>query len=452
MRPKVFRTRLALAGILIFLLGPADTAGAETPRRTVMGNGIILLVQEAPSIPMVTVQVIVRAGSRRDFPGKAGLANLTAALLDEGTRTRTSGQIADALDFMGARFSVRAGSDYAEISLQVLEKDLEAGLEILSEMMILPAFPETELDRIRKEVKGGLIAEEDQPGTVAEKEFNRIIFGSHPYHLPVEGTVETIDAISQADIKTFHDRFYRPNNTILAMVGDISNKKAEKIVRRFFRKWTPGKVPEDPVPPIEDLKHPVTRLIDKDLTQANIVLGHPGINRSNPDYYAVSVMNYILGGGGFSSRLMKNIRDERGLVYGIFSYFDALEDRGSFSVAFQTQNSQAQTAIDEIMRELRAIRSQPVTPVELEEAKAFLMGSFPLRFDTTSKIANFLAQVEFHGLGLDYLERYPGLIQEVGINDIQRVAQKYIDPGRMGLVVVARQEEAKIGGAKGSPE
>lgn len=436
----VFLPLFVFSLFFMFLLA----AEAQTPSRFVTDNGLTILVRESPAFPIVTIKVIIRAGSIRDPEGKAGLANMTADLLDEGTSTRSSTQIAEETDFMGARLSTASRADYSTASLQVLKKDLESGLSLLSDILLNPNFPKREVDRLRDEIKGQLIAEEDQPGTVAEKAFNRIIFGSHPYHLPVEGTTHTIENISRADITSFHNRYYRPNNTFIAVVGDITVQEVEEQINRFFGNWGPGDITENSIPESQPLEKSTVELIDRDLTQANVVLGHRGIKRSNPDYYAVLVMNYILGGGGFSSRLMKNIRDERGLVYGIYSHFDALEQPGSFSVAFQTQNAQAQEAIDEVLKELQAIRSQPVSDRELEEAKAFLIGNFPLKFDTNSKIAHFLTLIEFYGLGLDYLKQYPDLIRSVTKMDIQRVAKKYINPTRLAFVIVARQEETKI--------
>ncbi|HSG06023.1 MAG TPA: pitrilysin family protein, partial [Nitrospiria bacterium] len=400
------KTKTVLFSLLwVIFTPPLPSVASETPARIVTESGLTLLVQESHSLPMVTIQVIIGGGSVRDPEGKAGLAHITADLLDEGTSTRDAVEISEAFDFMGARFSTGARADYATASLQVLKKDFESGFGLMSDILMNPRFPEKEVDRVRNEIKGQLLAEEDQPGTVADRAFNRIIFGSHPYRLPVEGTAETVGEISRSDITAFHDRYYRPNNTIIAMVGDLTVAEAEEHVNRLFSNWGPGKIPGNSPPPPPALEKSVVERIDRDLTQAHVVLGHLGIKRSNPDYYAVSVMNYILGGGGFSSRLMKNIRDERGLVYGIYSYFDALKHPGSFSVAFQTRNDQAQDAIDEILKELRSIRTRPVSDRELEEAKAFLIGSFPLKFDTTSKIAHFLTLVEFHGLGLDYLDQ-----------------------------------------------
>lgn len=443
-----FWIRLLCFGLTAFLghVVPAEAAPAAklSAKRIVTDNGMTVILQEAHSLPIVNIQVIIKAGAILDPEEKAGLASMTAALLDEGTATRSSTQIADAVDFIGAEVSSGGGDDYATASLRLLKKDLGTGLELLSDILIHPSFPEPELQRIRQEILGQLIAEKDDPGGVADKAFNQIVFGAHPYHRPSEGTEQTLPAITRADIARFYDEYYRPNNTIMTIVGDLTESEAADLIKTHFSSWLQKPVPTVTLSPAAALDKPIVKRIDKDLTQANIILGHLGIDRKNPDYYAVTVMNYILGGGGFSSRLMSTLRDNQGLAYSINSHFAVSAFPGSFSVSLQTRNAAAQQAIDGVLAEIRKIRTSPVTDRELEETKAFLIGSFPLRIDTGSKIANLLAQIEYYDLGLDYAERYPKLIGAVTKTDVQRVAQKYLDPDHLALVVVAKQDEAKI--------
>jgi len=451
-RPRIVSNcfvRLFFLGTIVFLCRDVPTEAAEaanplSPKRLVTDNGMTVIVQEAHSLPVVNVQVIVKAGAVLDPDDKAGLANLTADLLEEGTATRSATQIADAVDFIGAGLSADGGEDYATASLRVLKKDVKTGMDLLSDILVHPSFPEPELQRKRQEIMGEIIAEKDQPGEVADKAFNQIVFGANPYHRPTEGTEETLPAITRADVAQFYDQYYHPNNTIMTIVGDITESEALDLLKTYFGSWARNPIPTVTIPPAVGLEKPVVKLINKDLTQANIILGHLGIDRKNPDYYAVTVMNYILGGGGFSSRLMTNIRDNQGLAYSIDSHFEASAFPGSFTVSLQTRNAAAQLAIDGVLAELRKIRTAPVTDRELEDTKAFLIGSFPLRIDTSAKIAGLLAQIEFYNLGLDYVERYPKLIGSVTKTDVQRVAQKYLDPDHLTLVVVAKQDEAKI--------
>ena len=450
------KTRMLPRAILVFfitvLLTAAplfmviESAGATplSAKRIVTANGLTLLLKETHSIPIVNVHVIIKAGAVLDPENKAGLAHLTADLLDEGTASRTSVQIADEIDFWGARLSTGVNNDYATASLRILKKDFDAGLKLLSEILTQPSFSEAELNRKRLETLGRLTAEKDQPGVVAKRAFEQIVFGHHPYHRPTKGLEQTLPDISRDDIVQFHKEYYRPNNTILSVVGDVTEEEIVALLEQTFGAWTRELIPNRPFPPPAHLNQPVVELIDRDLTQANIVMGHIGIERDNPDYYAVRVMNYILGGGGFSSRLVRHLRDNKGLAYSVHSRFTSRIFPGSFSVSLQTRGPEAQRAIDGVLSEIRKIRTTPVSDRELREAKAFLIGSFPLKIDTGSKMARLLSQIELHGLGLDYAERYPKLIGSVTKSDIQKMALKYLHPDRIALVVVAHLEDTNI--------
>jgi zinc protease len=403
---------------------------------------------EQHSLPIINIEVLVKAGSIYDPEAKAGLANLAASLLDEGTKKRSSAEIAEAIDFVGGSLSTSGGDDYSSASVRILKKDLDLGLDLLSDVLINPVFSQTELDRKRGEITGSIVAEEDEPGIVAEKAFEDLVFSPHPYHRPVKGLESTLPAITRADLIDFHGRYYRPNNTIMAIVGDTTEQEISNLVSKYFGAWESKKVKPPAVQSAHKLDHKTVRLINKDLTQASVMLGHLGINRKNPDYYAVTVMNYILGGGGFSSRMMSHIRDDQGLAYSVSSHFDADLYPGSFQASLQTKNVSAMPAIQGLLNEIKTIREKPVTDQELEEAKSFLIGNFPLRLDTGGKMAHLLTTVEFYGLGMDYFEKYPKLIRAVTKEDVLRVAKKYLDPERYVLVVVANQSEAKISDLK----
>jgi zinc protease len=227
-------------------------------------------------------------------------------------------------------------------------------------------------------------------------------------------------------------------------VGDIGRDELKLLLDRYFRDWKQKEIPADALPGILPRNGPTVIKINKDLTQANIILGHLGITRVDPDYYAVTVMNYILGGGGFASRLMDNIRDNRGLAYDVHSYFTANRYSGSFQAGLQTKNESANTAIAEVIKEMERMRTEQVGDRELDDAKSYLTGSFPLRIDSNSKIAGFNLAVEYYGLGLDYIDRYPAIINAITKEDILRVARKYLDPANYVLVVVGNLEKADL--------
>jgi zinc protease len=345
---------------------------------------------------------------------------------------------------VGGALAAKAHEDFTTVSARVLKKDTELGFDLLADVLLHPSFPPKELARVRSQVLGEITSEKDAPDLIAGKAFNEIVFDGHPYRWPVNGTERSLPTITRADLEKFYAGEYRPNQTILSIVGDITAEQARALVAKHFASWKQAPPPPRAAraPALAD--KPSVRLIEKDLTQATIMLGHVGISRANPDFYAVTVMNYILGAGGFSSRLMDSIRDKQGLAYGVGSAFDARLMPGAFLVSLQTRNETANQAITGVLKELNAIRDAPVTDEELADAKAYIMGSFPLRFDTTAKLAEVLGQVEFYGLGLNYFTDYPSWIEKVTSDDVLRVAKQYLRPDRYALVVVGNQAKAKV--------
>ncbi len=435
----------AFATAVALLLASLPCGAADiTPARVVTPNGMTVLVLEQPFLPIVEIHALIKTGSAQDPPDKAGLANLVASLLDEGTTTRTSKQLAEQIDFVGGSLEARATEDFTTASARVLKKDVDLGFMLLSDILLHPAFHKQEFERIRAQILGEITSDNDDPGHVALKAFNQLVFHGHPYRWPVNGTEETLPKITLADVQAFYAKEYLPNQTILVIVGDVTLDQANGLVTQHFGGWKKGAAPQRNAKKPSVVERKTVQLIEKDLTQSTIVLGHEGISRTNPDYYAVTVMNYILGAGGFSSRLMDSIRDKQGLAYGIMSHFDARLMPGSFMINLQTRTEATNQAISGVLAELKNIREFPVSDQELADAKSFLIGSFPLRFDSTAKLAQVLAQVEFYGLGVDYFTQYPKGIERVTKEDVQRVAKQYVDPQRYALVVVGDVGKAKV--------
>ena len=432
---------LVLCGMCIARSGHAADI---SPTRFTTPNGMTVLVLEQHFLPIVEIHALIKAGSAQDPQEKAGLANLVAGLLDEGTTTRSSKQLAEQIDFVGGSLGVQAGEDFTTASARTLKKDMDIGFTLLADILQRPAFPKQEFERVRTQVLGEITSDNDNPGHVAMKAFNQLIFQNHPYRWPVNGTEETLGKITLADVQAFYAKEYLPSQVILTIVGDITAEQATTLVQTHFGSWKKGVVQPRTVkkPAVIDKK--TVQLIEKDLTQSTIVIGHPGISRTNPDFYAVTVMNHVLGAGGFSSRLMDTIRDKQGLAYGITSHYDARLMPGSFWINLQTRTETTNQAITGVLAEMKAIREAPVSDQELADAKAFLMGSFPLRMDSTAKLAQVLAQVEFFGLGFDYFSQYPKWIERVTKEDVQRVAKQYLDPQHYALVVVGNIAKAKV--------
>jgi len=413
---------------------------ALAPKRSILDNGLVLLTSQQRSLPMVSIELLIEAGSRYD--NEEGVANLVARLLTYGTKRRSALQISDTVDFIGASLSASCGEDAASVSLTILKKDLATGLDLLADILTASTFPQEEIDRQKQAVIAGIKAREESPGSIAQRRFAAALYPQSPYGRPVEGNEASVKAISQASLQEFYQRFYRPNRAIMAVVGDISQDELIRALNQSLRSWTKGEPRGKPLVPSTIGEAQVIR-VNKDLTQANIILGQQGISRENPDYYAIQVMNCILGGGGFSSRAMDAIRNERGLAYSVYSYFSAERSRGSFELVMQTKNETALEAIRLAQTEIRRIREESVTDQELSDAKDYLIGSFPLRLDTNRRVASFLVQVEFYQLGLDYPERYSDLIRKVTREDVERVARQYLHPEKLITVVVGNQK--KIG-------
>jgi zinc protease len=432
---------LVLLSALSVLAAMRPAAAALAPKRVVLENGVILLALEQRALPMVSIELLIDAGSRYDIAGQEGLANLAARLLTYGTQRRSASQISDALDYLGASLSTGCGENLASVSITILKKDLAAGLALLTEVLTQSTFPEEEIERQKQAIIASLRAREEEPGDIAERRFAAALFPQSPYGRPVEGTESSVLGIPQKSLRDFYERNYRPNRTIMAVVGDVGADEIEAALNQTFRLWKKGEPGSKPAVPATGT--PGVIRVNKELTQANIMMGHEGVTRGNPDYYAIQVMNNILGGGGFSSRAMESVRNQRGLAYSVYTHFNADKSHGSFQLVMQTQNESAREAIRIAREEIDRIRREPVSEQELNDAKDYLTGSFPLRLDTNRKIAGFLAQVEFHELGLDYPDRYGDFIRAVKLEDVLRIAKRYLQPEELITVVVGNQN--KIG-------
>jgi len=440
--------------ILLLLFTPAHAI--EINRQT-LPNGLTVIHVERHNLPIVMVTLLIDASPLNEPEEKAGLANIASRMLTGGTTSRSASQISEEIEFIGASLSASAFSDFTTISLSVLKKDVEKAFEIFSDVLLNPSFSEAELKRQKELIKGSLMRNEDDPSFVASRAFIKEVFGDHPYGRLITGSVESIDAITQHDVVSFYKEHYLPERAILTVVGAITQDEMYSLIDKHLREWTPARQPS--APSFENViidnvktgessksesKGPKVVIIHRNITQANIILGHRGISRNNPDFYAVSIMNYILGGGGFASRLMTTVRDEMGLTYAIHSGFGGRKEPGQFEVIVQTKNEFAGAAISEILRQIEAMRKEPVTDEELKDAKLFLTGSFPRRLETKRRIADFLATKEFYNLGDDYIKRYPEYINSVTKEDVLMAAQKYLDHENYVLVIVGNKEKLNL--------
>ncbi len=435
-------TIVLLLALCAACLIPSVTNALEI-KKELLPNGLTVLYVERHELPIVMTTLLIKASPLQEDPAKAGTAYITAKMLTDGTTNRKFADISREIEFIGASLESDVNSDYTAVSLSVLKKDVNEGFDLFSDVVLHPSFPAEELPRKKELIKGSLRQREEDPSFVAGKEFIKDVFGNHPYGRLVEGNIASIDSIGRNDLVAFYDSFYKPENSVLVVVGDLKRDELSGLLEKYFSEWKSkaGRktvaLPEN----VSELKASKLEILDKDVAQANIIFGHTGISRDNPDFYSVQVMNYILGGGGFASRLMKVIRDEMGLTYSIYSFYAANKYPGRFEIEVQTKNESAGRVIDEMLKQIRLMKEAPVSDQELKDAKDYLIGSFPRRLETSRKVADFLAAVQFYNLGDDYINKYKDYIGKVTKEDVLRVARKYLDDKNYVLVIVGNKKK-----------
>ena len=427
----VLGSLVALTTLLAY--GPA--AAAALAHREVLPNGIVLLVAERPAVPIVAVRVLMRAGAVYDPPDRAGLANLTGAVLTRGTAKRTGPELDSAIEFVGGSLQAGAARDGLTVSLAAQKKDLTLGLDLVSEVVLTPAFPEAEVARKVSEIQAAIKRSEEDPNTVAARALSRLVFQGHPYASPVEGTRESVARLTRDDVVKFYGEHARPDTTIVAVVGAVTVDEARREIMARFGSWARPTHPLPSVPPATASASTREETITRELTQTTIMFGRQAIGQTDPDYFPLAVASYVLGGGS-ASRLYTRVREESGLAYSVYSWVSPWRHGASFAVSAQTRTAEVPKVVVMIREELARMGRAPVGDRELALAKQYLIGSFPLRLDTSGKVADFLVAVEDRGVGLDYPDRYKERIGKVTAADVQRVAAKFFPPSSFDLVIV----------------
>jgi zinc protease len=429
---------------MLVVAGWASASHAIEIKRVTLSNGAILLVSEQHQLPMVTVAIALDAGSRRDPQGKAGLASLTARCVTLGAGSLTADQFNQKVDFMGSSLTVAASEDFAEASFTSLKQYESDTMALLAEVIQHPALRDGDIVHKQAEVVAAIKAAEQQPGYVAGIAFRKQMFGDQPYGHSPDGTTDTVSKLTPQDVRDFYRQFYKMGSAVIAVVGDVDMAQIKAELEKDLA-GPAGSVPAQAAPPpptVPDGVH--LSIINRNVAQANLIMGFPGMQRSNPDYYRFQVMNYILGGGGFASRLMQVVRSKAGLAYSIASGNDAGLFAGSIRITLQTKNKSANEAMKLILQQIAEMRNKPVSEAELASARKFLIGSFPLKIDRQSAIADYMLEIQLYGLGLDYIDRYPAYINGVTAQQVQAMARKYLHPDAILVVAVADQEKAAI--------
>lgn len=413
--------------------------------RVELPNGLVLLLSENHSTPSFAIKAEVHAGSRFEPDDKAGLASLVGELLDEGTVTRTSQQIAETVESVGGKIATFGEYQSSGAVAVFLSKDISLGLDIVSDVLTNASFPRDKVQQGIKRRIAQIRSRLDVPRTQASDVFNEIIFNGTPQHRPPIGYADTVRSLTRDDIVDFYRRYYVPNNTVLAIVGDIDKADVKKKVEEVFGTWPKDagfRAPRPASPARQG--EAIEKYVAAQKEQVNIFIGHVGVDRKNPDYYSLLVMDTILGSSpGFTSRIPRILRDEQGLAYTTFSNITASAgvDPGRFIAYIGTSPENLDRAVEGLRREIKRIVEEPVAGDEVESAKAYLTGSFVFHFQKNLQIADFLVEAETYGLGFDYLEEYPKLIRGVTDEDVTRVAREHIDPEHLTTVVVGPVDE-----------
>jgi zinc protease len=400
-----------------------------------LSNGLQIVVVQHHEQPVVTLRLLVRAGAAADPEKKQGTAVLTAALLDQGTTTRSAAQIADTIDTVGGGLGTGAGTDLSYANVLVMKDSLGLGFELLNDVARNPAFKAEELERQRQQAVSGLKVSYDDPDYVAGLVFDRLVYGFHPYGLPNNGTPESLQSITVQDLQAFHRAHYAPNNAILAVVGDVTPEEAFAGAERVLGNW-----PRREIAPVAQASPPEpTRrvmVINKpDAVQTELRVGHLAIPRKHPDYLAFDLAMKILGGEG-ANRLHRVLRSERGLTYGASAEYQALQQAGDFAADTDTRSDATAEALRLIVEEITKLQRERVSSRELADAQAYLAGSFPLTLETPDAIAAQVLNALFYGLPLSDIENYRELVNKITPDDIQRVARLYMKPDRLSVVLV----------------
>ena len=425
-------------------LAPPPALKLPAVQTTVLPNGLTLAVVEMHKVPVVDVQLLIDAGAARDPSVAPGLATFTATMLQQGAGARSALDVADEAAFLGAQLGTAAGFDGASASIHVPKRRLEAALDLLADVVLRPAFADSEIAR-QRELRGAqLVQQRDEPVSVANIAFPAIVYGrEHPYGHPLNGTDSATARLARESVAEFYRTYYRPNGARILVVGDVTLAEARRLIAARFGGWERGDVPAFPSPAIAPPGAARTvYLIDKPGAAQSVVrIGHLGPVRTTPDWFALEVLNTILG-GAFTSRLNQNLRETRGYTYGAFSQFVPRRLSGAFVALASVVTAKTDSSLIEFLKELRRIRDETVAPAELAKAKAYLTLGLPGDFETTGGAAARFRELLSLGLPLDYYDRYVDRINAVTAADVQRVARQYIAPDRFDIVVVG--DKAKI--------
>ncbi len=405
-------------------------------------SGAKVLFVEDHNIPMLDIAVTVAAGSSYDAPAKSGTAALTSHMMELGAGELDEDKIATHIADLGAILSGSFDQDKASKTLRTLSKPdvRDRALQVMATVLQQPTFPPAILEREKSRIISMLKEAETQPKYIADKAFQKAVFGDHPYALSSSGEIASINQITIEDLKQFYNTFYLADNAVVAIMGDATRQDAEAIAEKLTHGLpksstipAPTKAPSATAPSEQRISHPAS--------QSHILIGSVGMSRTDPDYFPLFVGNYILGGGGFVSRLMNEVREKRGMAYSVYSYFRPLTQPGLFQIGLQTQKAQADEALKVVRHTLQDFIDNGPSEQELKAAKQNLVGGFPLRIDSNSKILRYLSVIGFYDLPLSYLNDFTHKVEAVTVAQIRDAFQQRIKPDAMATVIVGAPDK-----------
>ncbi|MCH7760357.1 insulinase family protein [candidate division TA06 bacterium] len=412
----------------------------EDVKRIEMENGMILYLKEDHNLSLINLQAIIRTGAFYEPKEKEGLANLTGRVLRTGGTQNLSGDELDReLEYIAANLSTSIGDESGRASLNVLKKNFDKALTHFAELLMSPRFEQEKIDLAKKEIKESIRRQNDSPGSILSREFYKLIYGDHPYGRSLEW--EPISKIARKDLIAFHKKYFHPNNIILGITGDFNEGEMIEKIKRNFRDWKSSTIDFPEVPKVEEKFTGSVNLIPKEINQTNIRIGHLGVDRTNPDIYAITLMNFVLGGGSFTSRMTERVRSDEGLAYSVGSRFQTdTQDLGAFYANCQTKTETTHRTIDILLEEIEKIRNAPVEDWELELGKNVYINRYVFNWTSTVSIVSQLMFLEYNNRPRDYYQTYLDKIRAVTKEDIQRVAKEYLHPDRLCILVVGDSE------------
>ncbi len=432
-------------------VSPTSVFQLPAYQRVQLPNGLTLLLLEKHELPLISVEVGLRSGSVADPAGKEGVASLTASLLRKGTTTRTSEQISAGLDFIGMEYSTDVDQDATHISADFLKKDLDAALALLSDVLLHPAFPESEVKKRIAQAQDAIRASKDEPRDVIQLYFMKFLYGGHPYGRPAAGDERSLAAIRRDDIANFYHNHYTPGNTVVAIAGDFDPQAMQSKITQVFGSWSGPAPAAVDIPALKPIPGKRVLLVDKpDATQTYFMIGNIGISRTNADRGYIDVVNTLFG-GRFTSLFNTELRIKSGYSYGAFSYFDQLRAPGPFIMSTFTRNATTEPAIDKSLEVLARLHQQGFTADDIVSAKAYINGSLPLRYETTPQLAGALATLELSSITRDQFNQNLMQQQSTTAPEARRMIDTYFPSQDYVMVLIGKASEIQKIAAKYAP-